>query len=413
MSNLATLFGGGGSVEIGETFLQIEAGTVISGTTGTVALRCGGLPQSVSTYPIAALCETAKVTGNPITLPESAGITDVATDGAGNFVVTYDDSTYVLVSNDYGAAWNAVAHNLGSSAITVAWSGTSAGTFVVGGITSTVSVSTNSGVSFTAHASSLIAGIESLAIGGGNNQFVAAMVVDIDSIWGIRFYYSTNGYTYTAGTGFTTDSITASGDICVVWNQTLGMWIGITGATGAVDYYTSTDGEAWTGQVISSSGLPAPSNLNAKRALCCNGVQWLYCNSSEYATSTNGTSWVVQSNPTQYSLETFTWANGSYFYLSLQQGNSFLWTTDGVTLTNRWLYGPITGSAVTAVFGTGEHVIAFSGFAENDSTNAYYSATWPLADYVGLSPGVPLDDTAGGDGYSAILKYNVPYIRVQ
>lgn len=85
--------------------------------TGAVIPRAG--------YPDAAAVEHLRAhIFTEITGATAIAATGVATDGNGTFVVAYNSTTQVLVSNDYGATWTLRAHNSGGGAISdVVWTG--------------------------------------------------------------------------------------------------------------------------------------------------------------------------------------------------------------------------------------------------------------------------------------------------
>ena len=107
---------------IGSMEYWAEAGATINQPDGSEWLRTGTV-KSATGYTVAASLEHLKVSGVPVTLPAAVSAYQIATDGAGTFVVAYGSSSNLLVSTNGGATWGTVSHGLGSDCYGVAYGG--------------------------------------------------------------------------------------------------------------------------------------------------------------------------------------------------------------------------------------------------------------------------------------------------
>jgi hypothetical protein len=158
--------GSSGGSQIGDQMPFMDIGTFYDKPNGERWLRSGQW-VSPSLYPdavnnnIGYLQATGQATAAlPSNLISSAF--DIATDGAGRWVIAFGSATNVMVSTDSGATWTNVAHNAGGVVTSVCWNATNS-LFVCAGNTTVLfltSTATAAGVAsaWTARTGSVVVG---------------------------------------------------------------------------------------------------------------------------------------------------------------------------------------------------------------------------------------------------------------
>lgn len=143
---------------------------------GMTWLRSGAV-KPVAGYAQAAAHPALQVFGEPCGAPPStaSGLSDLATDGAGNVVACNYSTTTVAVSTDGGATWTTLAHNLGVYCMSACWDDANSLWLFAGNdsanlkVSSTPNLSTAATLRFTSAASTFNGNTALIRSSGGNS----------------------------------------------------------------------------------------------------------------------------------------------------------------------------------------------------------------------------------------------------
>lgn len=351
------------STPIGSAAIFPDSGPTINLDDGSEWLRTG-LAKATTGYARAAALEHLKVTGIIVSGSFSIGITGMATDGAGNFAAAYGDGTNILVSTNGGVSWSTVAHNAGGAVHAVAY-----------GASKWVAVG-NSGIQWFAASCATVNGTwvvrTAPAITGGdagsasmifaNSLFVAAGAGTTNA-----FMSSSDGITWTGATPAT--AITTNAIVAYANSK----WL--VGSTGSTNWQTSTNGTSWsnaTGPLASLSGLMGGG-----------GIFVSVHNGSYIYTSSDAVTWTLRNTipgfmqgsgqRASYSFD------GTRFIIGTEGTYALHWSLDGINWRVRWLSSNLNASR-TYPFSDGTRMIVLGG-----SASSMYTTNFATADFVGTS----------------------------
>jgi len=238
--------GSSGGSQIGDQMTFMDVGTFYDKPNGERWIRSGQW-VSPSLYPAAAQNKVGylQATGQSSSaLPSTLSLTaiDIATDGAGNWVIAFADATNVMVSVNNGSTWANVAHNAGGVVTSVCWDAKDS-LFVCAGNTTVLfltSTATAAGVAsaWTARSGSVIVG------GSANTARVRASSAEVVMVCGTgttgNGSRSTNGTTWTA-----TNLSTGQAALVACGLASLGGGIWVCANNGATASRSTDGGATW------------------------------------------------------------------------------------------------------------------------------------------------------------------------
>jgi hypothetical protein len=400
MSTL-TQFTGGGS-EIGDFVSMPDVGALIQKPSGQNWLRTGSV-ATASSYPLATM-DYLKCTGAASTQAANLGsiYTDIATNGAGTWVIAYGNNTNVLYSTDNGATWATVAHNAGGNVTSVCWNATNS-LFVCAGNGATVfytstQTAASVGSAWTARTGSAITS------GTSDTALVRASSTEVVMTCGGgttgNASRSTNGISWTAA-NFT------SAPYSVIANASLvslgsGIWVAIGG--GATANQRSTDGGATWSNV--AAGTAAQSCAFGA------GICVAFENTGLLYTSANGATgtWTNRGNQFAGFKAAFVMFDGTRFiaqlrsiFISASDMPVYAYSTDGLTWSVRnFLNKSWSNSVQTRVHSDGTNLVFAPIFG---SVSGAVYGTFAANTYIGLSYPVGTSGT--------IMQGQLDYVRVK
>lgn len=234
-------FGGGNPIGAMAPFQN--AGTGFTTPTNEEWLRTG-LAKAAGSYPVAATHPALQIFGSataPTGLP-SATITDLANDGAGNFVAATADTTNVYKSTDGGLTWATLAHNLGFACVSVAYDATNGHWLFAGNdatnikVSSTTSLGTAATLRYTGSPTTPVANTAWVRSSGGQSIAIC------NAAGGNTSAYSTNATAWTAVATTTNTAIKMLAKAGSRWLYSL--------QSSTTCYYSDTGGTAWTSQTL-------------------------------------------------------------------------------------------------------------------------------------------------------------------
>lgn len=349
---------------IGSMQFYHEAGASIFGPDGSEWLRTG-LAKAAASYPVAAQLEHIKVTGLQATVASMAA-TQIATDGAGRFVIAFGDGNNVKVSTDGGATWNNVAHNCSWPVSAVAYGG---GVFVAvaaygGNLLYSSQTAASVGSAWTVRGStaapSVTAGSARVYYGGG--KFVAF------GTGTSAMAYSSNGTSWTAGT---LSASIASGAIGAAWTGTKWLMSGSGGTAGN----QSTDGVTWTAWTAPASTCNSMA-YGAGKLIFSAASSGLYSSSDGGATFAQLTSLSASTHLRPNNIT----HDGTRFIAGVSGYSACWWSTNGTDWVLRNVSLSITSGVL--VCGDGARTVMADTTA---NTKVAYTVNFSAADYVGVS----------------------------
>lgn len=269
-----------GGSQIGDQMQSVDLGSIITKINGERWGRSGTF-FSPSAYPTAATIPYLKAVGNQSTQATNFGgasYGDIATDGAGRWVIAYGDITNILVSTDNGVTFAAVAHNAGGAVTSVSWDSTN-GVFIAAGNSAAAFFVSSAAAASVASPWTARTGS---AITGG-----AANTAKVRSIGGVSVIVCGSGTTGNASRSTNGTS----------WSA-INLAVGLSGAAGRT-LLVPMGGSIWmamsqgagqnrstdNGLTFSSVTLPSSNIISAAK----NNTTLLLCDSSfNFYTSTTG-----------------------------------------------------------------------------------------------------------------------------
>lgn len=398
------------NLEIGDYVSMPDVGQTYTKISG-VKLQRTGVVGLAASYPIAATIDHLKCTGSASTQATSLGLTytDIATDGAGRWVIAYANSTNVLVSTDNGATFATVAHNAGGNVTSVCYS-SALGLFISAGNSTTQFYTSSVAAASVASAWTARTGT---AITGGlaDSSIVRASANEVVMFCGNASTggasKSTNGTSWTAAnfaaspngaiSSFTGSLVNYGGSIWVASGSQSQMQ---RSTDGGATWATITNGitEAAIKQGAYSSGLGLSVNFTTS------GNLW---------TSTTGATgtWTNRGNPFgAFAANNVAW-DGTRFIASLRRlatstfDSAYAYSTDGLTWNIRGFLNKSWADSVATRIGSDGTNIVFAPIYGNSSGAVY--GTFAANTYIGIPYRV------GVQSSSASIIGDVYYVRVQ
>lgn len=231
---------------IGDRRAWPNIGHEVRDSEGAVWLR-SGVYRPAAMFPDAANEPHLQLFGAPIqTSIAKPNIYDLATDGAGVFVLCVNDNTNVYVSTDYGRNWNTLAHGLAFPCCSAAYDATLGYWAFAGSNTTNLKISTTNSIAtpptlrYTGSPSTPTANSAVIrSIGSGS--FVAVCTAG-----GASAVYSTNGTSFagcsgsTAATSVRLTALPAQGKYWMTGGTTSHLSADATGASWSVQAALAT-----------------------------------------------------------------------------------------------------------------------------------------------------------------------------
>ncbi|KAF0813575.1 hypothetical protein IGB42_01926 [Andreprevotia sp. IGB-42] len=370
---------------IGDARFFPESANGVTTSEGAEWLRTG-LAVPAANYPVAANLEHLKVIGVPVTNATTVVVTQVADNGAGTIVAAYGDPNNVLVSTDYGASWNTVAHNCsGNNATAVVWTGNR---FIVG----TMSMAA-SRLAYSMTGTTFIA--------GGNGPAGTHTGFTMRAAWNgavALFVLQSSAPTSCACTTVDGITVTIRNLPAALGAQPAiacggGMFFVLQGSATA---YTTPDGFNFTGRI-----LPGP----AYQIAYLNGL-WLILSGSVYYTTLDAVAYVPRSFPVVGAYTGGSSGRLSFdanrIYLGVLNHAVVLWTIDGVFWRLRWVSQKPANNAVWHVH-SGRWLLSSVG----GGATILRMQDFMNADYVGTG------QTCYADGAGSAASASPMYVRLK
>lgn len=368
-----------GTTEIGDYIAMPDVGQTYTKISG-VKLQRTGVVGLAASYPIAATIDHLKCTGSASTQATGLGstYTDIATDGAGRWVMAYANNTNVLVSTDNGVTWATVAHSAGGTITSVCYS-SALGLFISAGNSTTQFYTSSVAAASVASAWTARTGT---AITGGlaDSSIVRASANEVVMFCGNASTggasKSTNGTSWTAANFAASPNGAISSFIGSLVNYGGSIWVASgsnqsqmqRSTDGGATWATITNGitEAGIKQGAYSSGLGLSVNFtgsgnlwtsttgatgtwtnrgNPFGAFVANNVVW---DGTRFITSLRRIAGSTYDPAYAYSTDGLTWNIRGFLNKSWADGIAYRISSDGTNL----VFAPIYGSVSGAVYGT-------------------------------------------------------------
>jgi len=362
---------------IGDFSESPDVGALITKSSGQQWLRTGSVATGAS-YPLAQALDFLKCTGAASTQATSLGSTntDIATNGAGAWVIAYGDATNLLYSTDNGATWALVAHNATQAVTSVCWNATNSLFVCAGNTTTSFFTSTQTaasvGSAWTVRTGSAITG------GTASTALVRASAAEVvmTSAGGTtgNASRSTNGTTWTAANFIAAPYSAISSGLASLVSLGSSIWY-VCGGSASQNQRSTDGGVTWA---TVAAGVPTSVAQGAFGAGIC-VIPDSAGNIHTSATGATGT-WVNRGNPFGMWRTLQIMHDGTRFIASLASlsgssnfKNAYAYSTDGLTwslrgfLNKSWgdtiqtrvhsdgtnlVFAPIFTNATGAVFGT-------------------------------------------------------------
>lgn len=339
-------------------------------------LRSGSIASAL-TYARAAALEHLKVIGVAATNATAVAAFDVATDGAGRFVVAYGSTSTLLYSINGGQSWATVNHNLGGvQAVSVTYSISLALWIVAGNDATSYSVATqtqtNVGTAWTARTGS------SHGSATANQTRVRAGANSIVMVAGGtgNASYSTNG------TAWANKAISSGGGIPRI--ATIGTNYVQISSSGSTSIQRSTD----NGNTFSGVGLP----FNCNNVLALGVKFYAFASNGAVAESADfGATWkslgVTINFPGLSFLSQNITSDGTRLMVPVcvTSGDYYAiaYSTDGINWLLRSISSKFANASTPIAVGDGTKTVMVPG--AGTTTAISYSANFNIADNVGYS----------------------------
>lgn len=358
----------GGGSQIGDQMSFMDVGTFYKAQNGDLWLR-SGVWVSPSSAPKAVKVPYLQATGQAtgaLAASLDSSVFDIATDGAGRWVIAYGNSTNVQVSTDNGATWALVAHNAGGVVTSVCYSA-ALDLFISGGNTSTTfytsSVAAASvGGAWTVRTGSAITG------GASNTTRVRASSAEVIMMCGNgtvgNASRSTNGTSWTAANVANGLSSTNVNNGLVSLGS--GVWIALNNT--AAGNRSTDGGTTWSSVTFPATIINACFGAGALLAQAINGDLYTSVTGATGSFTSLGKALGGYGSTSNYGLSLQ--HNGALFIASVGANSStgnlgfYATSADGVSWTVKsalgksWVDGGATAPDTILAAANGDYVMA-------------------------------------------------------
>lgn len=400
-----------GGTQVGDFVAMPDVGQLVTRISGDKLLRTGSVALAAN-YPVAATLDYLKCTGTASTQTTaiSTNYTDIATDGAGRWVIAYANGINVLVSTDNGATFATVAHNAGGAVTSVCYTPIGGGLFISAGnsasqfFTSSVAAA-NVGSAWTARTPT------TFSTGTGNTALVRSssseVIMTCASSTSAGVSRSTNGTSWTSANFIASPYSDITSSLASLVSYGGSVWVVAGGSAGNVQ--RSTDGGVTWATVTGGESSIRQGAYSPSLGLSVN-----FASSGNLWTSTTGATgtWTNRGNPfSGWRGLNVVW-DGTRFIASIESlitsadmhRQAYAYSTDGLTwnirgfLNKRW-----TDNVPTRIGSDGTNLL----FAPiHFSTSGAVYGTFAASTFIGIP--YPVGAASG----SANVNGTVQYLRV-